>query len=155
MVKNVISLVLLAIVLFGGCDRYRHYDQYRTLSHETWHKDSLKTFEFQINDSLIIYDMFINVRNTGRYPYSNLITFIETKMPGNRTIRDTLNCFLADESGEWLGSGFGSIWTSKVPYKIKVRFPRNGEYKVMLQHGMRKEKLQGITDIGIRIEKSH
>ena len=153
--RNVISLAILIIVVLGGCDRYRHYDQYRTMPSEAWHKDSIKTFEFQITDSLVIYNMFLNIRNTGRYPYSNLIVFVDTKMPGNKTLRDTLNCFLADDSGDWLGSGFGSIWTSKVPYKVQVRFPRNGKYKVKLQHGMRKEDLPGITDIGIRIEKSH
>ncbi len=120
---------------------------------EKWHMDSLKKYKFKIEDSLAIYSMYLNIRNTGQYGYSNLIIFVDTDIPGKQHIRDTINCILADDKGEWQGSGFGSIWTSKIPYKSRIRFPRNGKYEVTLQHGMRKEKLNGITDIGVRIEK--
>lgn len=153
--QKTLGFFLIIIALIQGCDRYMVYEQYRTMPSEKWHKDSLKNYNFTIKDSLTIYNMYVNVRNTGKYSFSNLIVFVETDLPGKSTLRDTLNCILADESGEWLGSGFGSIWTSKIPYKIKIRFPRKGKYHVDIQHGMRREVLKGITDIGIRIEKAH
>ncbi|MFO7864694.1 MAG: gliding motility lipoprotein GldH [Salinivirgaceae bacterium] len=153
--KNAISIVILLAIGFSACDRSMVYDQYKNMPEEQWHVDSLKTFEFTIDDSLAIYNMYINVRNVGNYPFSNLIIFVETQLPGNRILKDTLDCVLADKKGEWLGSGFGSLWTSKVPYKYHVRFPRKGIYVVDIQHGMRKEVLEGITDIGVRIEKAN
>lgn len=151
-----ISVLLFALfLLLAGCYNSSIYDQYRSLPKEKWHMDSLKNFKFQIEDSLAIYTMYLNIRNTGEYSFSNLILFVDTDLPGNQHIRDTINCILADDKGEWLGSGFGSIWTSKIPYKTKVRFPRSGEYNLTIQHGMRKETLKGITDIGVRIEKNN
>ncbi|PLX24226.1 MAG: gliding motility lipoprotein GldH [Salinivirgaceae bacterium] len=152
--KTVISLTFILVVIFSGCDKSRVFDEYAAMPEENWNMDSIKYFPFQIEDSLAIYNMYINIRNTGKYEFSNLIVFVETDLPGQLKLRDTVNCILADEKGEWLGSGFGSIWTSKIPYKIKFRFPRNGQYDVHIQHGMRKEDLTGISDIGIRIEKA-
>lgn len=152
--KNVISLLFILIV-FASCDSSRVYDSYKPITNEHWQIDSIKNFEFYLEDSLAIYNMYINIRNTGKYEFSNLIVFVETDLPGKMQLRDTVNCILANEKGEWLGSGFGSIWSSKIPYKLKFRFPRKGDYTVQIQHGMRKEQLQGISDIGVRIEKAY
>ncbi|WP_462279799.1 gliding motility lipoprotein GldH [Salinivirga cyanobacteriivorans] len=151
--KNVSLLLFVMLFAFFGCDRNSVFDQYSNMSKEQWHMDSLKHFQFNIDDSLAIYSMYLNIRNTGEYGYSNLIIFADTDLPGEQHIRDTINCILADDKGEWLGSGFGSIWTNKIPYKTRVRFPRTGKYELTLQHGMREEELEGITDIGVRIEK--
>jgi gliding motility-associated lipoprotein GldH len=153
--KSVISLSIVLLILLASCDKSRVFDEYKPMPEEAWHMDSLKHFAFNVEDSLAIYNMFVNIRNTGKYEFSNLIVFIETDLPGALKLRDTVNCILANEKGEWLGSGFGSIWTNKIPYKIKFRFPRQGEYKVNIQHGMRKKDLQGVSDIGVRIEKAY
>jgi gliding motility-associated lipoprotein GldH len=152
--KKVISLAIILLVLVSSCDKSRVFDEYANMPEETWHMDSVKYFPFQIEDSLVIYNMYINIRNTGNYEFSNLIVFVQTDLPGKQKLRDTINCILANEKGEWLGSGFGSIWTSKIPYKVKFRFPRKGQYDLHIQHGMRKEQLPGVSDIGIRIEKA-
>lgn len=153
--KIVISLIIIILAFYASCDKSRVFDEYRAMPEEQWHMDSLKHFKFHIEDSLAIYNMFINIRNTGQYEFSNLIVFVKTTLPGKLTLKDTVNCILADEKGDWLGSGFGSIWTNKIPYKTKFRFPRKGEYGVDIQHGMRKAKLHGISDVGVRIEKAY
>lgn len=150
---KILSSILIFASIIVSCDNNRIYEQYDSIPGEKWHIDSLKDFNFQIEDSLAIYNVIVNIRNLGNYQFSNLILFVGTDMPGDKSIRDTLNCVLSDEKGKWLGSGFGSIWTSSVPYKVNVRFPRRGLYSIDIQHGMRAEALQGISDIGVRIEK--
>lgn len=149
------SILLLVILAFTACDNNKVYETYAEMPNENWHIDSLKTFNFDIKDSTAIYHVFVNIRNIGNYEFSNLIIFIKTQMPGDKYIKDTLNCILSDNKGKWLGTGFGSIWTNSIPYKTNVRFPRSGTYGLEVQHGMRKENLKGISDIGIRIEKAN
>ena len=95
----------------------------------------------------------INIRNTGNYRYQNLLIYVDFEMPNNHTIIDTLNCILADKKGKWYGKGWGSIWSSTIPYKANIRFPEKGNYCIKMNHAMRDEELKAITDIGVRIEK--
>ena len=66
--------------------------------------------------------------------------------------RDTIECDLADSYGRWLGNG-ASIYELPLLYTSSYQFARTGEYLFTIQHGMRTEWLQGITDIGLIIEE--
>ena len=64
-------------------------------------------------------------------------------------------------NGEWLGAGFGDVKENKLWYKEQVKFKESGNYQVTIQQAMRKNgevngigELEGITDVGFRIENS-
>ena len=42
--------------------------------------------------------------------------------------------------------------TTETLFRKNVYFPKAGNYKVQIQHGMRGKILTGITDVGIRVE---
>jgi gliding motility-associated lipoprotein GldH len=67
-------------------------------------------------------------------------------------LRDSIEFYLADQRGKWLGSGVGAIVEMPVLYKQNVRFEQKGTYRYEIGHGMREDVLIGINDIGIRIE---
>lgn len=154
-------LILLAAIIFIGCDKDRVFDEYKSLPNQ-WNKDSVLTFTLKNIDSLQSYNLFINVRNNNDFEYSNLFLISEIQFPQGKVITDTLEYEMAAPSGEWLGTGFGDVKENKLWYKEQVQFPESGKYRVSIQHAMRKngnekgiENLKGITDIGFRIEKIH
>jgi gliding motility-associated lipoprotein GldH len=152
---NISLFLFLAVAMvFTSCDPNRVYETNRTVDGEKWHKDSALTFPFTIEDTLSSHNLLINIRNSGSYRYRNLLLYIDLQLPGEQTIVDTLNCILADEKGKWYGKGWGSIWSSTIPYKSRIRFPNKGEYRLTLIHAMRDENLRAISDIGVRIEKA-
>ncbi len=145
--------------MFSSCDKARVYDEYESLT--SWNKDSLVTFELKNIDSTSVYDLFINIRNNNDYQYSNLFLITEIKFPQGKVISDTLEYEMTKPNGEWLGTGFGDVKESKLWYKENVKFEEPGQYKVTIQQAMRKngevdgiQELEGITDVGFRIEKS-
>jgi gliding motility-associated lipoprotein GldH len=147
--------VSLAILLFfSSCDTKRVYEFNIPITGEQWHKDSICSFAFEVSDTITVHNLLINIRNTGNYRYRNLLLYIDFTLPDQKTIVDTLNCVLADERGKWHGKGWGSIWSSTIPYKTRIRFPGIGEYQLNLAHAMRDENLKAVTDIGVRIEKT-
>ncbi|TRO67324.1 gliding motility lipoprotein GldH [Christiangramia sabulilitoris] len=155
----IVSLVACFIILFSSCDKDRVYDEYKSL--KGWHKDSLVTFDLNNIDSSKIYDLFINIRNNSEYNYSNLFLITEIRFPQGKVISDTLEYEMTKPNGEWLGTGFGDIKESKLWYKENVKFDEPGEYQVTIQQAMRKNGevdgirvLEGITDVGFRIENS-
>jgi gliding motility-associated lipoprotein GldH len=99
------------------------------------------------------HNLYINVRNNINYKFSNLWLFIKINQPGQIAVTDTFELALALPNGKWLGEGFGGIKTQQISYKNNVFFPVPGDYRIDIQHGMRDELLDGIIDIGFRVEK--
>ena len=105
------------------------------------------------------HDLFIDVRHTGDYQFSSLYVFLDLEGPEDRRIRDTVECLLADPTGQWYGKGTGFIFAHReydthVLYKLRNRFPAIGRYTIRLEQAMRTEELKGVLDIGISVERS-
>ena len=82
------------------------------------------------------------------------------EFPNGYKVVDTLEYEMADVYGNWLGAGFTDIKENKLFYKENVVFSEKGDYKFNIQQATRsvydiegKNTLQGITDVGLRIEK--
>lgn len=149
------KVLLLALVLSCiSCSKNDVYSEFKTIQNGEWHKDSLKVFTANIIDSNPRYNVFLNIRNDNNYSYQNFWLFISTTSPDGIETKDTIECYLADQRGQWLGSGVGQLREMSVLYQEKIHFPKPGKYTIKLVHGMRDTVLTGIADIGVRIEKN-
>lgn len=138
--------------LLIACSKHTVTDQVTSIMSDGWEYNDKMAFQYAVSDTSVSYDVFILVRNTMNYSYSNLWLFIETHSPGGYSQRDTLEILLADESGRWLGKGGQSINTLLAPYKMNIHFPERGIYQTTIQHAMRDTVLKHVTDIGLRIQ---
>jgi gliding motility-associated lipoprotein GldH len=157
---KVFICLFLVSVLLVSCDSKRVFDEYQSLP-DGWHRDSLVSFDFNNPDTTKVYDLFINIRNNNEYPFSNLYLITEMNFPNGKTIADTLEYEMAYPNGDWMGEGFTDVKESKLWYRENVRFGETGEYTLNIRHAMRKngevdgvQVLEGITDVGFRIEAS-
>lgn len=159
---NTPLLALVSLFLAISCDSMVIYDEYRSVPNK-WHKDSIATFTFKAPDTISNYNLYVNLRNTNDYAFSNLFLIVEMNYPNGKAVTDTLEYKMAAPTGELLGSGFTDIKENKLwyrGYKSPFKFTENGGYNVNIQHAMRKngevngiENLEGITDIGFRVER--
>ncbi len=146
------GLVILITVISCNIDEVN--SKYQPIRNSKWHRDSTAIFQFPVTDTLQYHDLYINVRNDISYKYSNLWLFVKIFQPGDSTaVADTLEVTLADESGKWLGHGFGGVKTNEALFRHNVYFPLSGSYTIQIEQGMRDRVLDGITDIGYRLEK--
>lgn len=127
----------------------------------SWSMDNPIKFEFSKLDSIQTHNMFINIRNDNNFQFNNLFLITELEYPNGNTLKDTLEYKMAEPNGEWLGKGLGSIKENKLWFQEKIVFDDSGVYKVNITHAMRKNGdvdgiyvLDGITDVGLEIEKS-
>jgi gliding motility-associated lipoprotein GldH len=104
-----------------------------------------------------MYNLFLNVRNEGRYAFSNLWLFIKITPPKGNVLNDTIELSLANPEGKWLGYGLGDLYDMKYPYKQTTFFPSAGYYRFEIRQGMRTENgvLKGIHDFGITLDRSN
>lgn len=147
------ALALLLAVVFSACDNNVWYIEKEVLPEYGWDKEDVVAFEVDIEDTLQPVDFYIMLRNMGNYSYANLYLFLKTTTPDGTYSMDTLNCPMADQKGRWLGKGLGGIKTQELLFMRNVRFVQSGTYRFEFQQGMRKDTLQGIYEVGIKIEK--
>lgn len=151
--KTVVFFIVSISLFLVSCTSNDVYFQYRTVAPGGWSKDSLYAYDVSITDAAANYNVYVNIRNRGEYPNQNLWLFIRKIMPDSVISNDTINFYLADQRGKWLGSGVGSVFEMPVLYQQNIRFPKVGTYRYEIFHGMRDSMLQGINDVGLRVEK--
>ncbi|MDD3720965.1 MAG: gliding motility lipoprotein GldH [Lutibacter sp.] len=159
-INKLLSLAAFTFLLFS-CNSNAVFDQYISIENQQWHSD--KGIDFIVNnlDTISTNNVFINIRNNKDYEFSSLFLIAKLEMPNGFKVIDTLEYEMTDSSGNWLGSGFTDLKENKLFYKENVVFSEIGTYKFNIQHATRsindiegKNPLKGITDVGLRIEKT-
>lgn len=130
------------------------YNKYIEIPDEKWNNKNIINFKFFNPDTITKYNVYINIRNTNEYPFRNLYLFITIETPGQDILRDTVNCILANEKGEWYGQTLlGSVFNNVYLYKRNYTFKQKGYYTFKLEQALRVEEVKGIKDVGLKIEK--
>lgn len=149
------SLILVVTALvFAACGQKDLYLKNVPVEQGIWPAEKFYRFEVPVNDTVGAYNIYLQVRNDGRYEYSNLWLFIRTNSPTGAILRDTVECRLANDQGRWEGRGSGGRFSLEIPLRYRVKFPNPGVYIFEIDQGMREKQLKYITDLGLRIEKA-
>lgn len=158
--KRIVVLIITAISLMG-CVQKNVYSEYQSVPVIGWNADSVLTYTWSIDDTAATYRILIDVRHTELYPYQNLWFFINRPLSlkdrnAERplSLKDTIEFYLADERGQWLGKKYGGYIKMPVLYEEAYKFDSIGEYTMTIQQGMRTERLRGVSDVGVIIRKN-
>ena len=151
-------LYILLLILIVACDDKRVFDEYKSVGN-TWNKDSIVSFDLPKLETNKQYNLYLNVRNNDNYPFNNLFLLVSLENPDGLVKVDTLEYAMANPDGTLLGEGFSDTKESKLFYKENLKFDKIGQYKVHIQQAVRQngkvkgeKELQGITEVGFRIE---
>lgn len=147
-----IAWTVFGVLAMAGCGTDALHSDSQAIDSEGWLAEDAVTFEWDVNDTVQACDFFVDLRHNQEYPFSNVYLFLEFTFPNGKIGRDTLGCDLADERGEWYGSGFGNLVDHRIGFREATSFPLTGHYSVTIQHAMRLDPLPGITDVGFRLE---
>jgi len=136
-----------------SCGNGAIYDESVVIPNTEWDNNNIPYFDVNVEDTLSIYSIALNVRHMENYRYSNLYIFLHTTFPNGNITHDTIECTLAYPDGRWVGKGSGSMRSDKIMLNPNLRFPLAGIYHFEIEQAMRDEILKGIADIGISVEK--
>ncbi|MEI6455390.1 MAG: gliding motility lipoprotein GldH [bacterium] len=151
--KKNAAFLFLFLLLLVSCDPKRVFEENKAIPDRIWRDADKLVFQVDVNDTGIPYNIYLMIRNGTDYPYSNLYLFLKTTLPDGKISRDTIECMLADYDGRWLGSGIGSVKFNKFQFKKGILFSQKGRYLFEFDQAMRVNALQGITDMGLRIDR--
>lgn len=144
---------ILFIFFICACDPASVIDENQRIEQAKWDKKNNYKFYVSIEDTAASYNFYVNIRNTTDYSFSNIFFFVSTQFPDKKIAVDTIECQLANKEGKWLGKGLGKIKDSRILIRKEMRFPLKGLYIFEIKQAMRVDVLQGIVDIGIRVER--
>ena len=98
-----IALLPLLLLLLQGCDKHVYYTDEHDVDETGWNMNDAAVFDVDVDDTLQVFDFFIDVRNSVHFPKANVFFFINTTFPDGSVAYDTLECPLADVEGHWYG----------------------------------------------------
>ncbi len=143
------------LTMLNSCNQHVLMDENMAIYKEGWNLNQKADFEVNVEDTLGLYAFYINIRQQETYRFSNLYIFLHTTFPNGTLTHDTIECVLAHDDGRWLGKSSGSLISNQILLNPSLRFPLAGNYRFEIEQAMRESLLQGIEDIGIRIEKQN
>jgi len=125
-----------------------------------WYRDSVVRFDFEVYDTLQAYNLFLILKANNDYPFSNIFLITSIENPNQQIKIDTLEYIMASVDGKILGNGFSKNKESRLWFKKNHYFSQTGKHTFGIQHALRKrveiegvEKLEGISEIGLNIER--
>ena len=152
MMKQLLWMVATCVLLLASCRPNTVYEHYITTNPTAWSMQDSATFTVNMQDTTGHYHVLLQIHHTSAYPYQHLWLFTHSVAPDSTVASDTLNCFLADNAGRWLGQASLSTYEMPLLYMQNIRFPHPGTYTFSITHGMRDSLLVGISHIGLTIE---
>ena len=151
---GILAAILVTLTMFSSCNLDQIFDEVIAIPVDGWAAEDTMHFNVAISDTSNVYDVLIHIRNEKIYQYSNLWLFIEATAPNGQTHSDTLEVMLADDEGNWMGKGIGNVNTLLTPYLAQVSFRYRGIYTFSITQGMRNKNLEGILNVGLRINSN-
>lgn len=152
--KYLVFIFLGGCLTISACQNPPVYNVHTTLENKGWSYNFKPKYFVPIRDTSLYYNVFLNIRHTDKYKYSNLFVIFTLEDVNLQRTESKYEFKLAESDGRWLGTGSGFIYSYKLPILEKVKFDKPGIYLMQLEQNMRDEPLLHIEDIGIKVEIS-
>lgn len=159
---RIIGYCAFTLFFITSCQQNQLFNKTQSFQEDGWHKDSIASFKLPVLDTITPHHVFINIRNTNSFAFSNLYLIAQLNHPNGKQKIDTLQYQMAKPNGEWLGVGTSSVKENKLWYLQNFQFNEKGNYSIDISHAMRRNgeskgltHLKDVLDIGIQVESTN
>lgn len=145
--KNLLLLSLFFCTV--SCSKYTGYNKNVSIPDRKWDYNNVLSFGIDNIDTSSYYDIYIFIRHSHEYEFSNLYLKVHEFQDG---ITDTVNRIeikLAEKDGKWLGKSAGNLYSLSYLYKENIKSEDTSAYHINVEQNMRQNPLKHISDIGI------
>lgn len=148
----------IALILTGfvSCRQLDVFEKNTPIPGYKWDYSFKCEGSFSITDTLSAYNIYIVLRHTDAYKYSNIWLNVGLQPPGDTMHFQKVKLDLANDATGWEGTGMNDIWEVRKPVNNEPRrFIKNGTYLFSISQIMRDNPLLHVMSAGVRIEKKH
>lgn len=145
-----------ALVCLASCDSTGVYETNHDFQSRYWLQHEMPEFEFEIADTALTYNLYVNIRNDLSFPNENLyLKCFLSDSTGSLLQEKLVSELLFEKSGKPLGSTvLGDIYDHQGLLFKSYTFDKPGLYTMRFAHYMRRDTVKGMLAVGVRVEKS-
>ena len=99
--------------------------------------------------------MFLQLRTSTDYKWSNMFIFSDIMFPNKKIRSDTFQIFITDKKGHWKGNKSGAIVNFNHYLYRNIIFPIKGQYQFKFNQAMRDTILNEVISLGLKINKTN
>lgn len=151
-----IIVALLAMATFSGCSSPQEDNvifRYRQMPDNSWDRQDSIIFNIDSVSHSGLYRLSVALRTTSEVPFQSVAVVVEEDLRRPHFYRkDTVNVVLTDRRGNIEGNGL-VLHNYLMPDAKVIRLRRGQRGRVKVSHIMRRMQLDGIRDIGVRIQR--
>jgi gliding motility-associated lipoprotein GldH len=140
------------LLLLSACGPNYVYEQTYEMEQEAWHYKDTLDFQFAIEDTSTIYNLWLEVEHSTSFSNQNLYTQIHTRFPSGDRITEQLSLELANKAGQWLGDCGAEYCELRIPIQQGAYFDQAGEYRITVEQYMRRNPVRGVSALAFRLE---
>jgi gliding motility-associated lipoprotein GldH len=148
---KIFNATVVCFLIITSCKQIDLHEQNISIPKNNWQSSDISKSTFEITDTAGIYNVYIVIRHTDAYEYSNIWLNVGLQKEGENMKYQKLNLNLANDLKGWEGIGMNDIWEVRKPI-ARVAL-KKGTYVTSVGHIMRQNPLQNIMNIGVRVEK--
>ena len=139
--------------IFSSCQTAPSYQSIKALPEAGWHQDSVVQLDFSILEPGQRFDLLYQIQYQDVYPFDNVyLKYWLTGPSGDTLISSRDNLFLFQPRvGKPIGIGLANHRMLDAYFLRNILLQDSGQYQVHVRHYMRKEKLEGIRQIGVKL----
>ena len=156
-IKNFIlpSVFFISILFFvHGCTSVDVFEKNIHVPGQSWDYSFKPTITFNVTDTTAAYNIFVVLRHTNSYNYTNIWLEVSYQLPGDSLQKQRLDVQLASNDNGWLGKGMDDIFEiRKLITPQPYHFKKSGPCTFTLSQIMRDNPLPYVMNAGIRVEK--
>lgn len=145
--NNFILLLLIILSLLSSCSQKVVFEDRNVFDSQNWDKSEIISFNPMMDDTTKTLSMGITFKHGSDYPYSNLWLFVSVENDFGVMIRDTVELFVAQPNGKWIGKKYGSGYEVTAFYKQRMKVAKPEQYKFSFGQGMREDILEDVRSL--------
>lgn len=149
-------LLLVVCMAVVSCRQLDVYEKNVSIPAYQWKQNFVPGFDFEISDTSSQYNIFIVLRHTDAYRYSNIWLNIAGLLQNKDTLVHLphVELQLGKDGKGWEGTGMDDIWEVRKPItRGPVQFKKAGLYHFTVAQMMREDPLLNVMSVGVRVER--
>jgi gliding motility-associated lipoprotein GldH len=152
-VFQTLFLQLIACSLWlSSCQTIDLYERVVSIPEQEWKSSFKPQFNFTIKDTQSRYTIYVILRHNEKYEFNNLWVTLTYQLKGQPPVSGQYELPLANNE-RWLGTAMDDLYEHWVQVAKDVPL-KAGEYSFTIGQIMRKDPLENVLNVGLRIEKT-
>jgi len=150
LVKYLFSSLLF--VMLYACGPKTIFDQQKDIPNPWSYGDKI-SFEYEVQDTATAYDLLLGINHVTDFSFENLYMNVTTVFPDGQKITNPVSFQLADSQTDWIGDCNSNSCDIEIEMSTKAFYKKSGKYTLIFEQYSRKDSLEGINWLKVKIQE--